>query len=118
MVSNIRDFFVKRGKGEYDSRLEGVTGTYRFDIAAGDHWYVWRVAVNDGKIDVSQSTEEADCVIGCSEEDFVRIASGEQNLITATLQGRVKVCGDLGLAQKLHGLVRSRPKETEAEKPT
>ncbi|MCI0362380.1 MAG: SCP2 sterol-binding domain-containing protein [Phycisphaerales bacterium] len=115
MVSNVRDFF--KAERRYDPRLEGVTGTYRFDIQAADHWYVWRVAVNDGNVDVSQGTADADCVIGCSEEDFIRIASGEQNLITATLQGRVEVAGDLALAQKLHALLRSKPQETPAEKP-
>src|SRR5262245_25561717 len=117
MVQHVRDFFEREGQRKYDSRLEGVTGTYRFDIAAADHWYMWRVAVDDGKVNIAQSTADADCIIGCSEEDFVRIASGEQNLITATLQGRVKVSGDLALAQKLHAVLRSKPQEADREKP-
>ena len=117
MVSNVKDYFLREGERRYDSRLEGVTGTYRFDISAGDHWYVWRLAVDNGKVDISQGTEDADCVIGCSEEDFIRIASGQQNLITATLQGRVNVQGDLALAQKLHALLRSRLGDQTSEKP-
>ena len=38
------------------------------------------------------------------EEDFLRIIEGKQNMLTAGLQGRVRLCGDLALAKFLHGL--------------
>jgi putative sterol carrier protein len=112
MVKNARDFFSTERSRKYDSRLEGVTGTYRFDIEGGDHWHA---TVTNGRVDICQSTADADCVIGCSEEDFIKIANGEQNLLTATLQGRVVVSGNLALAQKFHALVRSRPQDADTE---
>jgi len=86
-----------------DPRLEGISGSYRFDV---DGVGSWRIEVRDGIVTISESTAAADCVVRCDEGDFVRLANGEQNLLTALLQGRVQVEGDYALAQRLHGFIR------------
>jgi putative sterol carrier protein len=91
-----------------NTNLEGVTGTLRFDIGDARPWYV---SVNQGRVDVSEQGADADCTIGCSEEDFLKVINGEQNLITATMQGRVAIAGNLTLAHKFHAAVRARPHE-------
>jgi len=93
-----------------DPRLQGISGSYRFDVEGVGSW---RLEVHDGTVAVTEGTGPADCVIRCDEADFVRIARGEQNLFTAVLQGRVQVEGDYALAQRLHGFVRS-PRERAA----
>jgi putative sterol carrier protein len=92
----------REGRGE-DQRLQGIKGSYRFDIEGVGSW---RMEVRDERVAITESTAPADCVIRCEEADFVRIARGEQNLLTAALQGRVQVEGDYALAQRLHGFVR------------
>jgi arylformamidase len=87
---------------QYEAVLRGVRGTYRFDIDKVGSWFL---AVNDGVVNVQESTDDADCVISCDEQDFVDIVEGRRNLITAHMQGRVHVRGDMALAQKFHGLV-------------
>jgi putative sterol carrier protein len=92
--------------------LRGVRGTYLFDIEKVGAWFV---SVEDGMVTVDKGSREADCVISCSEEDFVEIIEGRRNLLTAALQGRVKIRGDVALAQKFHGLVGARvEREREA----
>jgi ubiquinone biosynthesis protein UbiJ len=105
MVKTLRDYFAA-GPGPHESpALQGITGTYRFDV---DGHRSVRVEVQDGAFTVAESAAPADCIIRLEESDVARIASGEQNVITALLQGRVQVQGDLALAQKFHGLVRAR----------
>lgn len=82
--------------------LRGVHGTYLFDIDKVGSWFV---AVEDGALNIEETKRDADCTISCDERDFVDIVEGRQNLITAHMQGRVKVRGDMALAQKFHGLV-------------
>jgi putative sterol carrier protein len=91
-----------------DPRLRGVNGSYRFDVKGAGSW---RLEVRDEIVTITEGTAPADCVMRCDEADFVRIASGDQNLLTAFLQGRVQVEGDFALGQQLHAFVReSRPR--------
>src|SRR5262249_19726035 len=80
-----------------DPRLQGVDGSYRFDV---ERIGSWRIEVKNQIATMTESTAPADCVIRCDETDFVRIARGEQNLLTAFLQGRVQGEGDYALAQR------------------
>jgi len=87
---------------KYAPVLRGVHGTYLFDIDKVGSWFV---AVDDGALHIEEAKRDADCTISCDERDFVDIVEGRRNLITAHMQGRVKVRGDMALAQKFHGLV-------------
>jgi ubiquinone biosynthesis protein UbiJ len=91
-----------------DPRLHGISGSYRVDV---EGLGIWRLEVRDETVAITESTAPADCVIRCDEADFVRIARGEQNLLTAALQGRVQVEGDYALAQRLHGFIRVTRKQ-------
>lgn len=88
--------------------LRGVHGTYLFNIEKVGCWFL---AVNDGAIKIEEAKHDADCTIICDERDFVDIVEGRRNLITAHMQGRVKIQGDISLAQKFHGLVSTKIEE-------
>lgn len=92
--------------------LQGVRGTYRFDVENAGSWVV---AVDDGAFKATESKEEADCVIQCTEDDFLEIVEGKRNLMTSAMRGSVRVSGDIALAQKFHGFV-SRLSESKAPK--
>jgi putative sterol carrier protein len=79
-------------------RIEGMNNTYVFDIEGAG---VWRVAVADGAISVTEGAGDADCTFSASEETFEKIASGEQNATTAYMTGKLKIKGDMGAAMKL-----------------
>ena len=82
--------------------LRGVTGTYLFEIESVGYWFI---SVRDGAISIEEARHDADCTIRCDEPDFIDIIEGRRSLITAAMQGRVKIDGDITLAQKFHGLV-------------
>jgi putative sterol carrier protein len=92
--------------------LRGVTGTYLFDIEHAGYWFI---TVKDGAIRIEETKHDADCTITCTESDFVDIVEGRQNLITAGMQGRVQVRGDLSLVQKFHGLVSTAVENRKRE---
>jgi len=87
-----------------DPRLQSMSGSYRFDVEGVGSW---RFEVREGIATITESTAPADCVLRCDEADFVRIAQGQQNLLTAFLQGRVQMDGDYALAQRLYGFIRA-----------
>jgi putative sterol carrier protein len=86
--------------------LRGIKGTYRFDI---DGVGSWRLTVDDGAIWVREGPGDAECVIASSEEDFVRIARGETNLLTALLRGEIRFDGDRALLKAFHGMLPAAP---------
>jgi hypothetical protein len=92
--------------GRLDKAVGPVSGrvghtSLRFDLGDGESW---RVAVDDGKLDVARSTEDADCIIETTEETLRDILAGRQKAQTATLSGKVKVRGDMAIAAKVANL--------------
>jgi predicted lipid carrier protein YhbT len=87
---------------KFEPLLRGVTGTYLFEIEGVGYWFL---SVRDGAIRMEEVAHDADCTINCDEADFIDIVEGRRSLLTAAMQGRVKIRGDITLAQKFHGLV-------------
>ena len=84
----------------YAPELAGQT--YRFDIAGRASWFItW----DSGWLHIAEGGGRADTVLLCDEEDFVDILLGKRNLLTAVLQGRVEVRGDVSQAIRLGGVL-------------
>ena len=81
--------------------LAGVKGCIEF---AGPKARAY-VRIDGETVEVSpEPTCNPDCVITSDiEGELVRLVSGEANLVTAVLQGRVEASGDLMLAVKIAG---------------
>lgn len=108
MSQTAQEVFNLHRMQNYEPVLRGVHGTYLFDI---DKVGCWFVAVDDGAINIEETRRDADCTIICDEADFVDIVEGRRQLLTSHMQGRVKIRGDMALAQKFHGLVSAMIKE-------
>jgi putative sterol carrier protein len=50
---------------------------------------------------VSESTTESDCTMVISIDDFMAMADGSLDGVSAFMTGRLKVQGDMGIAMKL-----------------
>ncbi len=101
MAESVRDFFEGLEGRIDESKTAGMTNSYLFDIEGAGQW---RVAVNDGKVDVAEGGESADVTIAANEENFMKIVRGEQNPTTAYMTGKLKIKGDMGAAMKLQKL--------------
>jgi putative sterol carrier protein len=101
MAESVREFFEGLEGRIDESKTAGMTNSYLFDIEGAGQW---RVAVNDGKVDVAEGGESADVTISADEENFMKIVRGEQNPTTAYMTGKLKIKGDMGAAMKLQKL--------------
>jgi hypothetical protein len=106
MAETAREFFERLRKNPDVPLLKGIKGTYRFDV---EDVGSWRVTVDDGAIWVRDGMGEADCIVGSTEHDFLSIASGEMNLLTALLRGEIHFEGDRGLLKAFHGMLPPPP---------
>ena len=101
MAESVKEFFEGL-EGRIDpSKTAGMTNSYVFDIEGAGSW---TVKVADGQVTVNEGTEDADCTISTSEENFMKIVRGEQNPTTAYMSGKLKIKGDMGAAMKLQKL--------------
>ncbi len=96
-----REFFEGLEARVDESQLAGMNNSYLFDIDGEGQWVV---AIADGKLTVSEGAGDADTTISTSGETFDKIASGDQNPMTAYMTGKLKVKGDMGAAMKLQKL--------------
>jgi putative sterol carrier protein len=101
MAESVREFFDGLEGRIDESKTAGMTNSYLFDIEGAGQW---RVAVNDGKVDVVEGGEGADVTISANEDNFMKIVRGEQNPTTAYMTGKLKIKGDMGAAMKLQKL--------------
>ena len=83
------------------AKTAGMNNTYVFDVEGVGQW---TVAVDDGKVSVSEGAGEADCTLSASEDTLIKIAKGEANATTAYMTGKLKIKGDMGAALKLQKL--------------
>jgi ubiquinone biosynthesis protein UbiJ len=112
MPTTAHEVFQLHQFQKYEPLLRGVTGTYLFEI---EHVGFWFLSVWDGAIKIEEVQHDADCTIRCDEPDFIDIIEGRRNLLTALMQGRVKIHGDITLAQKFHGLVSAMIEQKRRE---
>lgn len=96
-----REFFEGLEARVDESQLAGMNNSYLFDIDGEGQWVV---AIAAGKLTVTEGAGDADTTISTSGDTFEKIASGDQNPMTAYMTGKLKVKGDMGAAMKLQKL--------------
>jgi putative sterol carrier protein len=100
-MASVREFFEGLPGRVPAERIAGMNNTYVFDIEGAG---TWKVAIADGKIEVTEGEGNADVTFSSSEESFEKIVAGEQNPTTAYMTGKLKIKGDMGAAMKLQKL--------------
>ncbi len=84
----------------FDERARRIKGSYRFEVRGKG---TYRLEVDDGRWQFREDGGPADCEITLDADDFVRMAEGQLNLLTAYMQGCLQLEGNLALAKQLHG---------------
>ena len=98
MAASAREFFETLESEVDASKTAGVKNSYLFDIEGVGQW---KVDVNDGQLSVTDGGGEADVTITISEENFLKINSGELQAPAAFMSGQMKIKGDVGAAMQL-----------------
>lgn len=98
LLSRMVDRFDPNAWGAQDAVL-------LFDIS-GEQGGQWVATVKGGTLTVNEgSTDAADMTLHCSDEDLVAMIKGELNPVSAFMQGKLKIDGDMALAMKLQNLL-------------
>ena len=83
---------------------QGVDAVFQFEIT-GEGGGTWNVAIKDGTCEVQEGAhEEPSVTMAMSTETWMGIVNKELNGIQAFMSGKLKVSGDMMLAQKYQSL--------------
>jgi sterol carrier protein 2 len=85
--------------------VKQVGVVYKFDIAGAGGNRSWVVDLKNGAGSLKEGDGTADCTISIKDDDFVALMGGKLNPQSAFMQGKLKIKGNMMLAQKLGALV-------------
>jgi putative sterol carrier protein len=84
-------------------KAAGLNATYQFDLSGES----WTLKIADGAASVTPGPAQSpNTTLIASTDDWMNIATGKLNPVTAFMQQKLKVKGDMGLAMKLQGLLQ------------
>jgi putative sterol carrier protein len=103
------EFFEGLSSRGHEPLLETTSGTISIDLAKNGKVERWRLAIDNGDVEVSHRRGATDCTVQAPAALFDRIASGEENAFAAALRGEVVIEGDSKLLVRLQRLFPSPP---------
>lgn len=89
-----------------------VKAIYQWNITKdGKEAGIWTVDLKngDGELYSGKAKKKAGCTITISDDDFVAMTTGELDGMKAFMSGKMKVTGNIMLAQKLSKIFDSSP---------
>ncbi|HEV2014074.1 MAG TPA: SCP2 sterol-binding domain-containing protein [Candidatus Dormibacteraeota bacterium] len=87
----------------HPEKAAGLNATYQFDLSGES----WTLKIANGAPTLSPGAAQSpNTTLIASTDDWMNIATGKLNPVTAFMQQKLKVKGDMGLAMKLQGLLQ------------
>jgi putative sterol carrier protein len=103
-VSSIKEIFDNLNEGFQPDKAEGVDAIFQFDLTGDNGGQYW-VKVANKKADVHEGKHDAPTMtLTATANDYMSMVNGELAPMTAFMQGKIKVKGDMGLALKLQAM--------------
>jgi putative sterol carrier protein len=110
MMDPTAEFFEELGRRGHEPLLEKATGSIRIDLTDGRRTERWRVAIDNGDVEVARAGGEADCVVRADRALFEEIITGRANAFAALLRGDVDLDGNPELIVLFQRLFPSPPR--------
>ncbi len=101
MTNPTTEFLEGLGRQGYLDLFENIKGRLRLDLTHDGDTDTWLVEADNGRVRVSRTRADADCVIHSDLAFFDRVVTGEANALAGLLRAMIEIEGDLHLALML-----------------
>jgi putative sterol carrier protein len=107
MLSSVRDLFAEI-PSQFDPAAWGQEdAVLQFNIS-GDGGGSWIAEIVSGALTISEGqAAKPSMTMTCASQDMLAIVNGELSAVSAFMQGRVKIDGNMALAMKLQNLLKT-----------
>jgi hypothetical protein len=95
---------VAEGKGFVSPLMRGIRAACLLEVEDAG---TWSLCIEDGAVRIEEGAADASCRIHGDDHEMALVLRGQQNLLTATMQGRVVLSGDRPLLLRIHQMLRS-----------
>ncbi len=103
-ITDVKEIFDNMKQAFNPSAAQGVDAVFQYDIT-GDGGGSWNVTVKDGACQVQEGTHDSPSVtLTMSSETWLAMVNKELNGMQAFMSGKLKVSGDVMLAQRIEQL--------------
>ncbi len=109
MPLTISELMEKMPGAFIPEKAQGVNAIVHFKFT-GEEAGEWNATIADGKVDVAQGIprKEPTMTLTADSSDYIKIFTGELDGMSAFMQGKIKLGGDLNLAMKLMQMFKIR----------
>ena len=102
----ISEFMSRLGKAFVPGKAAGIDAVIQLHLT-GPQAAEWYATIKDAHCTLTQGRLPLpNLTVSADSADFINIFSGRMDGMTAFMQGRLKITGDMGLALKLLGLFK------------
>ncbi len=103
-VTSVQEL-IQRITGLDPSRLQGMSGVVLFDLS-GEGGGKWTLTFAEGKVKVEEGqTATPNVTLSMNASDFLAMANGQLNPVSAFMQGKIRVTGDMAMAMRLQSIL-------------
>jgi putative sterol carrier protein len=103
-VSTVKEYFDTLPNRFVPNAAKGVKAVFQFELA-GDGGGTYHVTVDDGVMAVAEGAVPApSATLKMTAENYVKMANGQLNGAMAFMSGKLKVTGNVMLAQKMQAI--------------
>jgi putative sterol carrier protein len=104
-VSTVKEYFDTLADRFVASAAKGVSAVFQFELA-GEGGGTYHVTVKDGTMEVAEGPAASpSTTIKMAAPDYVQMVNGDLGGTMAFMKGKLKVSGNLMLAQKMQAFL-------------